>query len=219
MVFKKGQIAWNKGKKNVNGNCGAPKGIIPWNKGKYHTQITKDKISKKNKGKHHSINTEFKKEILPWNKGKKGIMKDVIKKMNIIRKLKGKDKPNLGKHHIKETLDKISKKAKERFKDITKHPSWLGGISFEPYGIEFNTKLKEKIRKRDNFRCQECFRHQDELFTKKGKKYKLNIHHIDFCKTNNNPNNLISLCKSCHIQTNYNRENWTKYFQEKINVK
>ena len=47
-----------------------------------------------------------------------------------------------------------------------KNNNWQGGKSFEPYGIEFSKKLKEEVRKRDNYRCQQCFRHQDELFRK-----------------------------------------------------
>lgn len=93
---------------------------------------------------------------------------------------------------------------------------WKGGISFEPYGIEFNRELRETIRKRDNYRCQECFRHQDELYSKSGRKYKLMIHHIDYNKTNNNENNLISLCRNCHVQTNWNRDNWINYYKGKL---
>jgi len=88
--------------------------------------------------------------------------------------------------------------------------NWLGGKSFEPYGIEFNKKLKEQIRKRDNYTCQECGIKQTELKTK------LSIHHIDYDKKNNNPNNLIALCTSCHMKTNYKRKQWTKYFNNKL---
>ena len=102
---------------------------------------------------------------------------------------------------------------KRRYKDKKNHPNWQGGISFEPYGLEFNNKLREQIRKRDRYRCQECFRRQSEL------KIKLNIHHIDFNKQNNNPQNLIALCNSCHMKTNYNRNNWAKYFKDIINKK
>jgi 5-methylcytosine-specific restriction endonuclease McrA len=84
--------------------------------------------------------------------------------------------------------------------------NWNGGSSFEPYGLEFNDKLKEQIKQRDGFRCQECFRHQNEL------KRQLHIHHIDFNKQNNNPLNLIALCGSCHSQTQFDRTNWTNYF-------
>ena len=43
---------------------------------------------------------------------------------------------------------------------LEKHPNWLGGKSFEPYGVEFNRVLKEKMRKKYSYRCQQCFRHQ-----------------------------------------------------------
>ena len=91
-----------------------------------------------------------------------------------------------------------------------KNGRWLGGKSFEPYGPEFNNELKEQIRKRDRFRCQECFRHQIEL------KRKLDVHHIDFDKQNNNENNLISLCNVCHSQTLYDRQNWIGYYQKRL---
>jgi hypothetical protein len=54
-----------------------------------------------------------------------------------------------------------------------------------------------------------------ELRTKSNKLYRLNIHHIDYDKKNNDPVNLISLCKVCHTQTNYSREDWERYFKNK----
>lgn len=85
-------------------------------------------------------------------------------------------------------------------------PHWRGGISFEPYGMEFNRELKSQIRERDNFTCQECHQTEEQL----GRI--LDVHHIDYDKKNNNPDNLISLCRSCHSQTNFGREDWTEYF-------
>jgi predicted DNA-binding protein YlxM (UPF0122 family) len=104
----------------------------------------------------------------------------------------------------------------KKFMSLEKNPNWRGGKSYEPYGLEFSNELKERIRIRDGYRCQECFRHQDELYSKSGIKYKLNIHHIDFNKLNNQKDNLISLCKSCHLQTNFDRENWLNYYKEKL---
>jgi predicted nucleic acid-binding Zn ribbon protein len=91
------------------------------------------------------------------------------------------------------------------------HPNWHGGSSFEGYPIEFNRKLKREIRERDNYKCQECG------YTEKQLGYKLSIHHIDFNKMNNQLSNLISLCKSCHAQTNFNREDWEIYFRNRMN--
>jgi len=75
-----------------------------------------------------------------------------------------------------------------------KNPKWRNWISFEPYGLEFNEELKEQIRKRDNYTCQICGKEQEKI--------KLDVHHIDFNKQNNDKNNLISLCHSCHSKLN-----------------
>ncbi len=132
-------------------------------------------------------NNGRKKGCIPWNKGKKG-----LQKMSEERKLQMS----------------ISKSGE-------RNPSWMGGISFEPYSFRFNEKLKEKVRSRDSYRCQECFRHQDELYTKKGRRRKLSVHHIDYNKRNNDESNLVSLCTSCHMQTNFGREDWMRYFYKK----
>jgi len=96
------------------------------------------------------------------------------------------------------------------FLALDKNPQWLGGLSFEPYSPEFNNELKEKIRKRDSNICQECSYTEEQLG------YTLSIHHIDYDKKNNDEANLISLCKSCHQKTNFNREDWINYYHDKI---
>lgn len=97
---------------------------------------------------------------------------------------------------------------------LEKHPNWLGGKSFEPYGIKFNRRFKERIRVRDNHTCQKCSIKQG--FGKNELPYKLSIHHIDYDKQNNSLDNLISLCTTCHIKTNFNREYWTGFFNEVV---
>ncbi len=93
---------------------------------------------------------------------------------------------------------------------LEKNSAWLGGISFEPYGIEFNLRLKNLIRKRDNQICLNCGIHREKL------KEALCVHHINYDKKCHIEQNLISLCRKCHIITNKNREYWTKLFQEKL---
>jgi len=39
------------------------------------------------------------------------------------------------------------------------------------------------------------------------------VHHIDYDKQNLDPGNLITLCRSCHVKSNYNRKYWTRYYQ------
>lgn len=93
--------------------------------------------------------------------------------------------------------------------------TWLGGKSFEPYGLDFNKQFREVIRKRDNYSCVVCNVLED--------KYKLSIHHIDYNKLSSFPQNCVSLCKSCHSKTNINRRSWCKFFQtllaERFNYK
>ena len=83
---------------------------------------------------------------------------------------------------------------------------WRGGISFKPYGLAFNRNLREIIRDRDKRKCQICGKTE----FKNGKK--LAVHHINYNKKDNDPKNLISLCKSCHSETNHNRDYWIKWF-------
>ena len=88
-------------------------------------------------------------------------------------------------------------------------PCWRGGISREPYSFDFTKELKELIRKRDNYKCQECQRRQEEHFRQ------LSVHHIDYNKKNSDPKNLITLCTCCHGKTNYARKYWIAYFNAK----
>ena len=89
--------------------------------------------------------------------------------------------------------------------------NWKGGVTFEPYGREFNRLLKERIYKRDNYTCQnpDC-----EIPGKR-----LNVHHIDYNKQNNSELNLITLCCKCHCAANWNRENWIIFYQNIIEQK
>jgi len=87
------------------------------------------------------------------------------------------------------------------------HYNWQGGKSFEPYGLEFNENLREVIRNRDRRKCQICEK------TELDNGQKLIVHHIDYNKLNNNPKNLISLCRSCHGKTNHKKDYWIEYFK------
>lgn len=213
-----------------------PKGVFPRsaehckniglaNRGRYYSPETRKKISESNKGKKRSLESRKKMSI-----AHKGRVCSEETKRKISESQMGSKNPFYGKTHSLESRKKMSHKltkehkeklirsnlGKKRSKEFCDNrsgkgnPHWLGGKSFEPYGIEFNDRLKVWIRRRDRFRCQECFRHQDEL------KRKLSVHHIDFDKKNNAPENLITLCGVCHAQTQYNREQWTRYYQRQM---
>lgn len=130
-------------------------------------------------------------------------------------------RPMLGKKHSKESIKKMSnakfgkilsneyRRNISKSKKGEKNPNWKGGISLTPYTTDWDEDLKDSIRKRDSYICKMCGVHQDEL---DNIYKKLDIHHIDYNKSNCNPVNLITLCRSCHMKTNHHREYWRKYF-------
>ncbi len=224
---------WSKGKTKYN--CESVRKVAESKVGIKRSEETKKKVSITKTGVPSNSPTKFKNGHTPWNKKIKYTKEYVIEhgiglhpnsrngfgkyskgnpiktKETILRRygrFLGRPK---GFKQPFETLKKVS--ATIQGIDIK---DWKGFISHEEYGKEFNNELKEKIRKRNSYRCQECFRHQDELYDKAGRKYSLLIHHIDYNKKNNNTKNLISLCRSCHVQTNFKRKDWKEYFQQKI---
>ncbi|GAG55792.1 unnamed protein product, partial [marine sediment metagenome] len=95
-----------------------------------------------------------------------------------------------------------------------RHPSFVHGNSRAIYPPEFNYKLKVKIRKRDNYQCQKCNMTEEEHWAIYS--YCLVIHHIDYNKENCKEDNLITLCSSCNLRANANRDYWETYFKQKI---
>ena len=173
-----------------------------YNKGKKHSDITKKKMSEAREGM--KLSDETKKKMSEAKKGKIGYWKD--KKHPHSEETKRKiGEAHKGKHLSEEHKRKISEAQKGE-----KCYSWKGGISFEIYPQGWDELLKDSIRQRDGYVCQICGIHQDEM---DGIFKKLDVHHIDYNKDNLNPDNLISLCKSCHAKTNHNREYWIEYFR------
>lgn len=83
-----------------------------------------------------------------------------------------------------------------------RNANWQGGISCEPYTIEFNREFKDMIKERDMYRCVLCEKNTSILI----------VHHIDYDKTNTIPDNCVALCRSCHSITCFNRDEWELYF-------
>jgi len=182
------------------------------------------------KGKHHTKEARFKLSII--NKGKVSNMKgkhhtlETRKKISemAIKQFKEKGHPMKGKHLTLEQKIRLKpyqfKKGhipyskgipltRERKEQISLQHSkdkctfWQGGKSFEPYSIDWTRTLRRSIRERDNYLCMICL------------KYGYDVHHIDYNKKNCNPDNLITLCRGCHMKTNLNRSKWIAYFKRK----
>ena len=200
-------------------------------KGHTVSEETRKKISetfKKNGGhpfKGTTLSDEYKAKISKANKGKK---RTDEMRLNISIAHKGitakENHPMWGKTHSEESKKKMSeahtglKHSKETCIKIAighsgnKTHLWKGGISFEPYTPEFNKLLKKQIKERDNCQCQ----HPDCL----KKNVKLHVHHINYIKKDQRPENLITLCGSHHCKTTTgNREFWTFFYQTIIDFK
>jgi hypothetical protein len=113
--------------------------------------------------------------------------------------LRGKKRKPLTKEHRKNIS--IGNTGKHSGKNCN---FWINGKYSKKYSVDWTKTLKRSIRERDNYTCQLCGEKQeDKVF---------HIHHIDYDKLNCNPNNLVTLCHSCHSKTNYNRAYWKQVF-------
>ncbi|HUV84266.1 MAG TPA: HNH endonuclease [Methanosarcinales archaeon] len=87
------------------------------------------------------------------------------------------------------------------------NPGWQGGVQRQPYPKEYSDDLREIIRERDNWTCQQCG------WTQEQEGQLLPVHHIDYDKENSAEENLITLCHCCHSKTGFNREYWQIHFE------
>jgi len=157
-----------------NPNYGKP----AWNSGKVNTWMIGDKNQSKRQEVRIKI-SEIKKQLY----GEKKIIN-----------------PMYGKHHSKETREKISKTRIERGYKGEKCPNWRGGVTSETIkrcSELFWKKLRKMVYQRDNFTCQKCGKHEG----------KLQCHHIVPFRINedNSMNNLITLCIACHRKSDWNK--------------
>lgn len=152
-----------------------------WNKGIPCPEATKRKISHSEKGKIIPLDVRQK-----MSEGHKG---HIVSEETRV-KLRWN---HIGQYFTPEHRALLS----QNHPDLSgiNNPNWQGGRSFEEYGEDFTYELREAVRQRDNWTCQECGKREIDLmaFVKK-----LDVHHLDRDKQNNKPENLISLCRSCH---------------------
>ena len=213
----------------------AKKGQKPW-----HVGLTKEtdtrvmKMSQSKKGQNSWLKMknpdDVKQKISLANKGKI-LSQETIEKMR--ESLKGRDVWNRGLTRLTdERVDRLSEKVRnirlrdgsfiawskglnakidQRIAHGEKHGHWLGGISFEPYTLDFSRSFKKLIKERDNHTCQLCSIFEEDHKQLHG--FGLSIHHIDYNKRNSFPQNCITLCNRCNILVNKDRELWTNHFQ------
>lgn len=87
---------------------------------------------------------------------------------------------------------------------------WQGGTRIK-YAPGLTPKIKETIRKRDNYICQLCG------ITEKEYGKTLDVHHKDYSDFNHGTENLTTLCRGCHNKVRLNKEFYIKHFSKEGN--
>ena len=85
--------------------------------------------------------------------------------------------PFYGHRHTEHTRSRLSLQARERCIS-----------SFGTYGPEWTPELRERIVRRDAGCCQICCGQS-----------KLQVHHVDHDRRRSTPENLLTVCASCHL--------------------
>jgi len=171
-----------------------------------------DKIGKYVRTLRHkrAMQQKMKGRKVPWMKGKKR-----PKHSSYLKKWWKEHPEERKKAKARGKLLAQDKKYLQKLSELLsgeKNPNWRGGLAQKQYK-GFYKKLKEEIRKRDNYTCQLCGKTEKEL------EYTLSINHIDFNKKNSIPSNLNALCKRCNSLINFDRAKWTKYFSQKLAIR
>ncbi len=163
------------------------KGEKCWFYGKHHTEETKLKISKANKGKifsekHRRNLSESQKGHIPWNKGKTNVYSE-----KIVIRMSESQKGKYGK----------------------KNNNWKGGLTPLKKSIRHLFKYRQwrsDVFTRDEFTCQQCGQLGGKLNAHHIKSFNLILQYYEIttlkqaleCEEIWNINNGITLCKKCH---------------------
>ncbi len=179
--------------------------------GKIVSKETRIKQSEARKGKISYLKGKSYEEL--YGKNKADELKKLCRDCNL-----GKVMTKLHRFKISKTLKKNGwcgywkgRKNPERSKRMKgtygkETPNWQGGITAEPYcDVWLDKDYKQSIKERDENRCLNpyCFKTSKNLV----------IHHIDYNKKNCHPNNLITICNSCNLRANKDREWHTSWYR------
>ena len=148
-------------------------------KGYKQTPEHTEKIAAFNRGKKHTTSVETRNKISASHLERKKLLGYV------------NSPETREKMRIAQTGKRLSETTKAKISEHNtgeKNHFWIDGRALEKYSADWTKALKEEIRKRDDYTCQDC-----------GSIPSIIVHHIDHDKKNCGPDNLVTLCRKCHI--------------------
>lgn len=192
-------------------------------KGHKLSDAHKEKLSIAHKGKH--LSNEHKANISARKKGKHLSAEARAKISSAMSGAKnhnygmtGENATFYGRNHTERTREKlsainlgrcISNEARMKISIAMRgenHPSWKGGISFEPYCPKFDKNLKKRVRAFFEYTCILCGK------TEKDNSRCLSVHHVEYDKQaccHDTVVTFAALCTCCHAKTsNGDRGRW-----------
>jgi len=164
---------------------------------------------------------ELRKSFIPWNKGTKGICRAWNKGIPASEESKQHLRElNIGKKLSSETKNKISIGCSKPRKNRGQPWSEKRRLLYPRKPVKMRDAIysenwhdiRKKIYARDKWKCRQC----GCVCPGNDTKDKIQCHHVDYNTKNNNFNNLITLCISCHSKTKKDKDKWTSYFISKI---
>lgn len=136
-----------------------------------------------------------------WHRGKTLKQRYGIKKAN--EYIVGMSRPYKEKYS-KEVGNKILSR-------ISGKNNWnyVDGLRKYPYPSSYSYRLRNDVKKRDNFICKSCGSIlEDDINTQ--------CHHIHYDCSDNRPEFIVTVCRKCNLIANTDRDYWFAFFCYKL---
>lgn len=82
-------------------------------------------------------------------------------------------------------------------------------MDYSKYHPQWKARLRIQVLLDQNFKCRLCGYKDMSRLGRNRKRIALQVHHVDFNKSNNEPSNLMALCPACHKAVHNKVKLWT----------
>ena len=121
------------------------------------------------------------------------------------------EKEEASERHKYKRIEQLRRAVKNRYNKKRGNKKSKQKARTAPPGLypeSWTSQFRWSIRHRDKFKCKICDSVQKETI--------YHVHHIDYDKHNCKAGNLVTLCPSCHMKTNHDRNTWRCYLDREM---